>query len=105
MPKVYAVYDDKVGAYMQPFSMESRGQAVRAFSDSVNDPKSIWYRHPGDFQLYELGEFDEKSGEFVNRREFVIAAVDVKVIGAGDPSQLSILDEDWNNGTEKQETA
>lgn len=60
--KVYVVYDCKVEAFMAPFFMQSRGQAMRAFADSVNDRSGRYRAHPADFTLFELGEFDDSSG-------------------------------------------
>lgn len=62
--KVYTVYDSKVGAYLQPFFMQSRGQAIRAFSDSVNDTSTQFYKHAEDFTLFEIGEYDDEKGAF-----------------------------------------
>jgi len=62
--KVFTVYDSKSDAYMQPFFMQTKGQAVRAFSDTVNDPKHQFYKHAEDFTLFELGSFDELSALF-----------------------------------------
>lgn len=35
--------------------------AVRGFSDEVNrnEPQNLWFRHPEQFDLYELGEYDD----------------------------------------------
>lgn len=63
--RVFAVYDDKAGAYMTPFFMPSVGEAVRAFSDAVVNPESAFHRHADDFTLYELGEYDQALGRFV----------------------------------------
>lgn len=60
--KVYTVYDSKVEAYMSPFVMRSKGEAVRAFSDTVNEENSQFNKHPEDFTLFEIGEWNEKSG-------------------------------------------
>ena len=38
--KVFAVYDSKVQAYMNPFCMETSGQAIRGWIDAVNDEKN-----------------------------------------------------------------
>ena len=92
MPKVFAVMDEKVETFGQPVVMETVGQAIRMFTDVVNDGQSMWCKHPTDFQLYQLGEFNDRSGEFVNDRKFVIAAIDVKQPEV-DPAQLSFLDE------------
>lgn len=62
--KVYTVYDSKVEAYMQPFLMQTKGQAIRAFSDSVNDESTQFFKHPEDFTLFEIGEYDDASGVY-----------------------------------------
>lgn len=65
--KVVAVRDRAVDAFNQPFFVPSIGQANRLFADEVNrkDDKNMLNTHPEDFDLYELGEFDSGSGEFV----------------------------------------
>lgn len=60
--KVFAVYDSKACAFLQPFFSNSVGSAVRAFADASNEDKSPIARHPGDYQLYEIGTFDDNSG-------------------------------------------
>lgn len=61
--KIFAVYDRKVEAYLQPMFMQTVGQAVRGFSDACKDDKSNLSKHPEDFVLEQLGEFDDHSGE------------------------------------------
>lgn len=61
---VYCVRDAKVGAYMAPFFMRSRGEALRSWETVVNDPSTQFFKYPGDFCLFELGSFDEDSGSF-----------------------------------------
>jgi len=62
--QIFAVYDSKVGAYMAPFFMSSRGQAIRAFCDTAEDPNSQLGKHPEDFTLFHLGEYDDQSASF-----------------------------------------
>lgn len=64
--KVFAIWDAKAEAFMQPFHMQTLGMALRTWSDTVNDPKTGFNRHPEDYTLFELGEYDEKSGKFEN---------------------------------------
>lgn len=59
---VYSIFDEKAAAYAPPFFMGHNGQAIRAFSDLVEDNKSAISRHPADYTLYKLGEFDDNSG-------------------------------------------
>lgn len=60
--KVYAVYDSKVKAYMQPFFSQSDRDATIAFRVAANDGKSVISTHPQDFSLMALGEFDDSTG-------------------------------------------
>lgn len=60
--KMFCVYDSKAEAFMQPFFMNSTGEAVRSWQDVVNDPKTQFNKHPADFTLFELGEYDDSSG-------------------------------------------
>lgn len=59
--QMFAVFDDKSKAFEPPFCMSTIGLATRAFSDSVNNPESPWHRHPEDYTLFHLGEFDTSS--------------------------------------------
>lgn len=64
--KMYSVYDQGVGAFMAPFMLRSKGEAVRQFMNTVSDPKTEFFRHPDHFTLFELGDYDEQSGKFKN---------------------------------------
>lgn len=64
--KVFSIFDIKAGAYLQPFFMATTGQALRAFTDSVNDKQSQFHKHPGDYTLFELGSYDDSVGKFKN---------------------------------------
>lgn len=66
MPKTYAYacFDSKVGAYMQPFFCRSKGEALRSFTTTVNDGQSMLSKFPTDFDLFEIGCFDDSTGRF-----------------------------------------
>ncbi|AXH73039.1 MAG: nonstructural protein [Microviridae sp.] len=61
---VYAVLDQGVGAFLPPLFMRSKGEALRSFTEAVNDPKSNFHRYAHDFHLMYLGEWDDNSGAF-----------------------------------------
>ena len=61
--RIFTVYDSKVEAYMQPFFQKGLGQALRTFTDMVNNPEHPFHKHAEDYTLYELGTFDEVTGE------------------------------------------
>jgi len=67
--KMYSVLDAKAGFYGNPWCDHTDDSAIRGFSDAVNDgsnPNNQWHRHPEDFALYQLGDFDSVTG-CVNR--------------------------------------
>ena len=63
---VVSVFDGAAQAFGRPIFVPSKGVAMRSFSDEINRaaPDNQMYQHPEDFELYELCEFDEESGEF-----------------------------------------
>lgn len=63
--KMFAVYDEAVKAYMQPFFAPSQRDAVFAFEQAVNDPKTTLSKSPADYHLFCLGEFCDDSGTIV----------------------------------------
>lgn len=60
--KLYTVFDEKSGAYLPPFVAVSNGSAVRSFADACNDPNTSFHKHPGDFTLFLIGEYDDQTG-------------------------------------------
>lgn len=62
--KVYSVFDSKVQSFMQPFYCQSKGQALRGFTEVANDKQHTIGKYPEDCTLFELGEFDDATGHF-----------------------------------------
>lgn len=62
--KVFAILDTKSNAFNTPFFMRSTGEAVRAFADLANDPSSMLYKHPDDFRLFHIADFDQELAHF-----------------------------------------
>lgn len=60
---MYSVLDTKSGLYNLPFSAVARGAALRVFGDVCNDPKTSIHAHPEDYNLFEIGTFDDATGE------------------------------------------
>lgn len=61
---MFSVYDSAAEAYLQPFFMRTRGEAVRAFIDAVNGGQEAFTAHPGDYTLFYLGTFDQSLAAF-----------------------------------------
>lgn len=58
----FAVYDEKASAFLPPFFMSTRGQAVRAFMDECRRPESAFAAHLEDYTLFGIGTYDQASG-------------------------------------------
>lgn len=61
---VYSIFDSAAKAYTNPFFMHNDGLAIRAFADNVNsEQENNISKHPDQFTLFRIGEFDDASGE------------------------------------------
>lgn len=63
--KMFTIYDHQTRVYFSPLMLRSIGEAVRGFTELANDLSSNIGKYPDVFSLYELGEFDDESGEFL----------------------------------------
>lgn len=64
MRKVYAVQDAKAGMFNTPIFLLSDGEALRSFIDACRpgNDQSMLSRHPEDFNLFYIGDYDETEG-------------------------------------------
>jgi hypothetical protein len=60
--KAYSIYDSKVGSYMQPFFVRSKGEAIRMVMNELTREDSNLTKYPADFTLFEIGEYDDSNG-------------------------------------------
>lgn len=63
---VLSIRDRGADVFGTPYCSASVGQAIRAFGDEVNRdaPENLLAKHPDDFDLYQIGLFDDASGRF-----------------------------------------
>ena len=61
--KVVTLYDQKASVYLQPMMFPSLGAALRDIADGTQGDGLI-AKHPSDFQIFELGEWDDTSCKF-----------------------------------------
>lgn len=69
--KAFAVRDSKAEAYLRPWFSETRGAAIRAFCDAVNDESSPFYTHCADYTLFEIGEYNQTNGTLLPAQSIV----------------------------------
>lgn len=90
--KIFTVFDSKAEVYMTPFFLKSRGEAIRSWTEVVNDGQAIFCKHPSDFTLFEIGTFDELSGSVTMYESKVSLGLALEFKKAPD-SQLSLIKE------------
>lgn len=58
-----SIRDAAVKGFNQPFFTRSPGEAIRMFGDETQAEKSRLGLHPEDYELYELGYFDDDTAQ------------------------------------------
>lgn len=61
--RMFTIYDSKAEAYHQPFYSRTEAEAVRSCSQAVQEEGHQFNLHAEDFVLFEIGNFDEQTGE------------------------------------------
>lgn len=79
---IVSVKDTAAQAFGRPVFVPAIPVAVRSFRDEVNrkDSTEDLARHPDDFELYELGTFDDSTGivQVLESPRMVARAKDLK---------------------------
>lgn len=70
--RLYSLFDTGAKAYLRPFWSDFKINAQRSFRQLVNQkdqPDNMVANHPDQFTLFELGEFDVRTGIFTSHKE------------------------------------
>lgn len=80
--KICSSYDLKACMFSQPFFAVNAGDAIRAFGDAVVKGDSNLSSHPEDFQLFELGDYDDVKGVVsgITPVKLLCSAIDFKPV-------------------------
>ena len=62
--KAYSIRDAKAEVFNTPFFNKTHGEAERNFQQLVKDEKSLVSKYPEDYDLYHLGNYDDRTGVF-----------------------------------------
>jgi len=62
--QVFSVFDAKTMAYLTPVYMHTKGEMLRAMVDCYNLPDHQFRRHPSDYTVFHLGEYDDQDASF-----------------------------------------
>lgn len=67
--QVFSVFDSKAKVFQQPFFSHNVGTALRSWEQAVAKPDSIFAQYPADFTLFNIGTFNDETGELVKHSE------------------------------------
>lgn len=79
--KAFSIRDVKAGTYNPPFFQYTPGMAERAVKHMMKDPGSMLGTYPSDFELFEVGSFDDESGrvETLQTPKFLVSLEQLKM--------------------------
>lgn len=60
----FSIFDKKAGKYGSPFTCIDQTDAQRQMIRASMDERTNLFHFSADFELFYLGEFDERSGKF-----------------------------------------
>lgn len=62
--KLFVMKDEKSASWGAPITFPTRGMFVRDFiQENLARGESVYAKHPQDFAVYEVGEYDPFTGE------------------------------------------
>lgn len=61
--KMYTFHDSKAECYGRPWFAPADGAAIRMFQDLLSDQETDFSKHPSDYTLFAIGEFDDSNAE------------------------------------------
>lgn len=69
--KIFSIFDEKAEAFMQPFYCETSGVAIRHITDCLSNPDHQFSKHPSDYTLFNLGEFNNLDGSINHNKKAI----------------------------------
>lgn len=78
-----SVLDLKAQYFSSPMTAKTDAEAVRLFTDAINQHDTSLHQHPEDYTLYKVAFFDTDTGEVtpVNPPLLLIAGTSVQLKG------------------------
>lgn len=77
MKNLYSIYDRATESYTPPFQQPSNNAAIRAIKNEIRQPDSQLAQHPTDYELYQVGTFDETTGNITAVKERIARIEDI----------------------------
>jgi len=79
LKQIFSIYDLKAQAFYQPFFFDTIGQAKRIIHDFVQEDGHPFNKHPHDYTLFNLGTFNDNTGEIDHSKKVICSLVELKL--------------------------
>jgi hypothetical protein len=80
MRKMYTIYDIKAQIHNNPMVQNNNAEAMRTFGQLAVDPQVAISKHPEDYQLCCVGEYDEYTGKMNGYEQIEILALAIDFV-------------------------
>lgn len=77
MKNLFAVKDEIEG-FGSPIVASNKAKAMLIFGDEIQHPDSMLNKHPENYSLYALGQYNEETGEIISKVEYLDKAINYK---------------------------
>lgn len=67
--QIFSIHDSKAEAYFPPFHLHNKSMAIRQFGDMVNDPTTQLSKHPADYTLFHLGNWNDQTAQYSKKMD------------------------------------
>lgn len=70
---IVVLFDKAAGQFMQPFFVPAIGAAYRSLQDEAarGGDGNMLASHPGDFQVFQLGAYEDTDGSITYDKQFL----------------------------------
>lgn len=76
MKILVALYDRATEAFAPVMTVHTRAEGIRSFRNEVQNKQSPIAQHPTDYELYQVGEYDDETGQITPKKELIARAED-----------------------------
>lgn len=66
---IVSIKDRAIDAFQPVFNVRAPGEAIRAFQDAINNNQNPMHAHADDYDLYELGTFNDETGQIQTHQQ------------------------------------
>lgn len=73
MKLLISLYDRATESYAPIMTVNTRNEAIRSFRQAVNDPQTPIHINPTDYEIYQLGTYDDQTGVIIGDKPQLIA--------------------------------